>query len=702
MNINRPTAKRQFTFGKWGVFGTFETKNSLPIEYLQTSLSIEELEQLTLARDINPENRDFELMMQRDIDEGRVKSEIMKYLSPDSANSTNGEQLARPTFFPPLLVAVIPTRGEKILKYLPNATVAFGTIEGEQQNYLQRSWGRSLRVSYFESDVGELYKTDDGKDVVADIISPVKVDIRQSPELGDSEGVRLVVFDGQHRLSALLLLAEYKRAVTSKIRVPVCIVWSPNSTLEVEQSSPENFRPAHEVFRQLFVDVNKNAVAVGGHFSTLLADSDIGKISARIFCEQVLEHYGEVGLAAVEWNIRNPKDATQIRRPYSLTSIGVIEVALKKALSGKSNSGLLRYALDLVSVEADLYPKDVEYDYPNPIHYERFSPNQRMILEQQIRSLVVQKGILRLFFETEEYALARKLFDEVVGRHQKIVENQEPGFESSAAVLKHILDYKPFEEGSVEFEAKEKQFFREVAQKYDSGINPIIRYGVFQGAFINRWLYFIETLRSNDEFDLGTITTAFIGLANFALQRKRGLFDMDRPYMSYSVFKARNIRPTEGTRKALGYLITACLGDETVTDKFLIDLGVDDGELKAQLISIGLDAATHFAGHLRKERMLDFTANYAQDFSISQAEREDLAKSEKRKNDLKIAVRAGAATKSELEQATREFERQVETYVQTELNNALIDLKGYLNYKTEIIALSSLEEDESEEIPNGV
>jgi len=72
-----------YNFERIGSFGRFYSGKSFPIEYIMTSFRAAELSELTFARDIRPDKIDFELLMQRDIDEERVRIEMEPYLNPN-------------------------------------------------------------------------------------------------------------------------------------------------------------------------------------------------------------------------------------------------------------------------------------------------------------------------------------------------------------------------------------------------------------------------------------------------------------------------------------------------------------------------------------------------------------------------------------------------------------------------------------------
>jgi hypothetical protein len=86
---------REFNVEFVGNFGRFVSFGSYPVDYFLTSLSMKQAySYLHFARDIQMEDINFDLLMQRDIDEARVENEIMPYLKQDS-----GATSTRPLFF---------------------------------------------------------------------------------------------------------------------------------------------------------------------------------------------------------------------------------------------------------------------------------------------------------------------------------------------------------------------------------------------------------------------------------------------------------------------------------------------------------------------------------------------------------------------------------------------------------------------------
>jgi hypothetical protein len=652
---------------------------------------VSELGKLKLARSLRPHKLDFELLMQRDINVDRVDGEIVKYLVP-GAEKTESEIHSRPLFFPPLLVAVIPVLDQVMQEFMPNEVATPETIEGSEG--MRRSWGDVVNLNYFiaENDGDGIALTDSSGTQHKCQDAPVQIQLRQPLPNSGVVGVELVIFDGQHRYEALRKLADSN--LLHEMAIPICIVLSPNSTLAHKEAAGHATLPVPEVFRALFVDVNKNSVAVGGHFNTLLSDASVGSIACRIFCEAVLEAQTVTGLAVVEWNVAAKKDATQIKRPYSITSIGVIEQALTKSLSDKrEHVGLLRYVLDVDKVNDKLYPASSEGELPI-VEWDRFSPAQRGVLEGQIRDKLVKEGLLRLYFETDEFKKAVTSFREIVEKYRTAIAEKKPGFQDYEAVLDEVLEYNPIAEHHKALRAAVGIFEREVQEKFEASINPIIRYGIFQRAMIVAWLTVVTRLKSNTEFTFSSLTSGYISMLNWVLDRGRAIFsERNHPYMIHTVFRPTSqIKPTESAREALTTLILASLGNKAVAGAFVqAALSKADPGIESVLVEMGLDAATRFAGILRKERLAEFARSYQTDFNIPGDEREEISMLEKNMDDLRRKVRDKTANISDYKTARSAFENEIERRVGKEVTLGLSDLRTALGYESAVIEAGDIE-----------
>jgi len=140
-----------YNFERIGSFGRFYSGDSFPIEYIMTTFTVAELQELTFARDIRPDNIDFELLMQRDIDEERVRLEMEPYLNPSRENFTPYEIRSRSVFFPPLLAAIIPTKGKAMEAYYTDEKSDIALNNSNNKEHVTREWAGLFKLTYFSS-----------------------------------------------------------------------------------------------------------------------------------------------------------------------------------------------------------------------------------------------------------------------------------------------------------------------------------------------------------------------------------------------------------------------------------------------------------------------------------------------------------------------------------------------------------------------
>src|SRR5437879_946974 len=100
-----------------GTFGSFTTKGSRQMSYLGSRADMALLRLLKTPRQVLPRHiMPIRELVQRDIDDKRVREEIVKYLTPSL-----GELNAK--FFPPLVVAILvrksPNEGAGLIDKYP-------------------------------------------------------------------------------------------------------------------------------------------------------------------------------------------------------------------------------------------------------------------------------------------------------------------------------------------------------------------------------------------------------------------------------------------------------------------------------------------------------------------------------------------------------------------------------------------------------
>jgi hypothetical protein len=242
---------------------------------------------------------DFNQLLQRDLDDHRVATELIPYLIEGTT--------AGPAYFPPILVAALPFRGQEVIEDFPpienldhQKIDEFGdTLFAEQR------WGEAFRVQRMLDPEGKAP-------------SPLRF-----ARIGWNPGqCKLVVLDGQHRAMALLAVQRtltnswrgstgekfryfYERHVETligklggrekaatrlaRIEFPVNVLWFPTT------------RP-HIAARKLFVDVNKNARLPSEARLVLLSDTELLNIFTRSLLNRLRDEKPPFPLRAVEYD----------------------------------------------------------------------------------------------------------------------------------------------------------------------------------------------------------------------------------------------------------------------------------------------------------------------------------------------------------------------------------------------------------------
>lgn len=206
MEVNLIDDEKEYDIEKIGSYGKFSTKTSYPIEYILTSLRPDQLsEYLTFAKDVRPKEIDFDLLMQRDLDEDRVRNEIAPYLDPDTYTDPKNpdSSLPRALFFPPLLVAVAPVEGKSMGGYYDNEVCSFS----DNKKLAYRKWGDNLfKITYQVSNSATaplINSYDANGDSVNIKVKPGQVLFEGWRSKKSSPGIRLIVIDGQDRKSVV-------------------------------------------------------------------------------------------------------------------------------------------------------------------------------------------------------------------------------------------------------------------------------------------------------------------------------------------------------------------------------------------------------------------------------------------------------------------------------------------------------------------
>lgn len=675
-----------------GSFGRFKTGESFPIEYLMTTFSPTELyDQLVFARDIETAHLDFDLLMQRDIDEDRVREEMEPYL----CRTTRSAPERRDTvFFPPLLVAIVPVQNEKMLEFYSEE---HSDLDVGEKKLVVREWEPFFQLRYLPSKAPDATIVEiDGKHCK---INRNQAELLVRIAKGDDRGCRLVVIDGQHRLLALRRVYENNRAALKDLVVPVCIVFPPKATTAyANQMEPVRIPTVPQVFRSLFVDVNETMEKVGGHFTILLSDNTIPNIAARKFCDATLKTKGKPGLAAIEWNIRSRKDSYELNRPYSVTSVGIIARALEQIFKGERPR--LSFALNLAEVGDSLHPDGQdEEEYPRNVQWDTFSISQRPTISSQVEKYLVP-ALDRIFFGIEQYSLKFKSLTKQLDLIDSVASDLTPGSDDARIARKlqrHLLDYRPLTKSDDDVLKLKGKILKSIETESESRA-AIVDYALFQRALFDVWAIFLDECRALEDVSLSNATNALVLLVNLALKGNGQNFVFTEPYMQHSVFAGSRIKTREETRRTLTRLMLAHLGSPKIATSVAKELSVGSSssiaDLQEHLLELGLNSASLFAKSYSEERAKAFKRGYLVDLSIEKDRRDELAVAEKQFRQEWAEYQAGQRPREEV---SATFENIVREEVNKDVELAMHTLKMRIGLQVEVLLSESegLEADDS-------
>lgn len=330
-------AETQWDYTVTGTVGTFWSLSG-EIEYLQTNARLataansneEKLtRQLYPVREIlNFDDLDFDQLLQRDLDDHRVATQLIPYLFREVNQGLS--------FFPPVVAALLPFQNSQPKDGFPEEknTEIFNEQGAHWQGVESENVYRFARL---------VTKTGD--------TAPYPLG-RMSWNEG---GGRLVILDGQHRAMAMLAIsrtitgswkgqgekykyfyedrvwAEINRLSKklhqskedwldeniTKFEFPVCVLrFKPSSSI-VDQ---------HDSARNLFVDVNKNARKPSESRIILLSDNDLLNIFTRDTLNEIKESKSNFPIAAIEYDHPAKGDKKELPRPSRWSAILNIEM----------------------------------------------------------------------------------------------------------------------------------------------------------------------------------------------------------------------------------------------------------------------------------------------------------------------------------------------------------------------------------------
>lgn len=408
---------------KKGLVGTFKTKSEIAIKYIQTTFKAKELDLIKPLRSVfkAKDLDNFDLLMQRDLDDNRITTDLIPYLQRDDKLS----------FFPPLLVVVlnVQTDGNRktsqkkypklIETIIANPEDSSGTSKLKSQKYGNLFSVDTLFVNEKEEKWFTLFNF--------------------------NRDTTLLAIDGQHRLLALQAItnkltsqsdiekfSKFSTDASSyeELEIPVTILYVPDMHDGADEIEGE---PLTNIFRQVFVDVNKYAKTVSKMRNILLDENDLNAIFTRKICSEVLLNKYPIIINEIEWNKEHKVD--QLTEELSITSIVFIKNFLDSWLGDFDSDGsYLKQNLNLSSLMTSL--NEEEFSYEN-ITNSRYSYQQKNIILTHFENNYL-KGIINFI---QSLPLFRERNQIIKNIKSELDRKIETGNDANAVTLsKYLFD----------------------------------------------------------------------------------------------------------------------------------------------------------------------------------------------------------------------------------------------------------------------
>ncbi|MCS0391719.1 hypothetical protein ND980_05565 [Vibrio diabolicus] len=631
--------KDLFTLSRTGSFGRFTAAGSFPVDFVLTSFDTDDLEHLTFARQLTTDKLDFEMMMQRDIDEGRARKELAEYLYPSKKNIE--ELKSNVVFFPPILVAILDVRNNKVSPYYPD----YKEFE-DKDGFLNSQWGDCFKLKAFLTDEGQECNEYGGKYIQK---TPVELSLNMR-----KNGARLVVIDGQHRLFAIKEMLETDKAEALKnLHLPICIVYPPRS-VEGEDKVPS----VTEVFRHLFVDVNSTMEQVGGHFTILLKDNNLSSISIRKLCDSIVsEDLGQEYISAVEWNTKSKKESTNLTKKYSITSIGIIDKALSETIA--KSQKVLRHIFDV--------EEDIEWD--------NFDLSKKNEFETHVEEKLIPL-ISKMFFEINIFKDAFTLHSNKIDEIKRLT-NGENGSKYKV-VYNTIINSSPLPSNCDPLvEDIFQDFSNQVSSERKKSNCRLINYALFQRSIFYIWYVLLGKLKSY--YSAEQITDLTVDIINLALDEERDIFGLSRRYLQYSIWQDGNIKRGEKTRIQFSRLIFSILSSldirQILADRNLEHEDIED--IEDCLKELSEKSIMDYFSDYKEQRIKSFRVEYPRYIHLNDEEIEELTNAQREQDKLIEKIKMNKIDKSQMRYP---FDELVNEYITDELEITQSEMKQVIRF----------------------
>jgi len=623
-----------------GVFGSFKTSDSYELNYLQTTLRINDLQKIETASDaFDFQNISFEELIQRDIDYERVDDDLIsKYLE-------KGKN--RVLFFPPILVSLMAVADGKIIDSYTDIKTNI------MPNELVRTWDADkfqLSLALSSEPTGFTTKYEGKTYNYYHYASTIKY---------NSERVKLVVIDGQHRFVALReLIHRGKSELIEGIQIPVCIFFTPDA---LEENG--NIESIKKDLRELFVTINTTAKEVSGHFIVLLDDNSLASYTVRDLSDKWKE--ADDKLFLLEWNTREKKRSSQRQKRYSVTTVSILNDCLRDHLY---SGGLTEIILNLPEVQKEL-EADESWPVYGDINEDTFHPGQINVIKRQIAKHVTP-SLDVLFTQPRPYKLMKDKFDRALDSLDRMIESSTPGIRQFKN--DYLFKFRKVRESDQDKVIDASRDFENQFSISDE--DEIYFLNVFQQGLIRAWLSICEQLirpfGQKPEILARSLVCAldklcFLGSSDF--------FNNSNPHLQLTIYNGQRVLVNAPSKSQWKNLILSSFCNKKVLEEFLGSLKKESGLEDEKIYEV--------------EEIIDVTAKKSLSCFVDYLNKkihEDIEKNWKFKDyDKQILTYLVQRENSKDAKFEEEFDEKIKSLVDEKLEVVKLSLSNKLGIKLE-------------------
>jgi DGQHR domain-containing protein len=315
------------------------------------------------------EQVNFDEMIQREIDVRRVNNEIVsQYLENDKNTAL---------FFPPLIVSIVAFDEDNnpIHKY-----ESFKEKKEKKGSFdvFYKTWDRFFQLEIpMVSEGFDFYSSEE--------LGVIKIYKHAACLNYNSDYVKFVVIDGQHRFKAL---KEYWRRHPDQnkfLNIPVCICFSPKA---IESNGTEDIL---DTLRNMFVTINNTGKKVSGHYIDLLNDNSLASQTVRALANKwkgESKNPLQSKLQFIEWNQRSDSKARRVNRPHSISTVSMLCESLRTSFFAKDKNE--NFIFNIMGLREKRHELEAFGDSIHTISESEFSHKQKDILYEIIKERLVE------------------------------------------------------------------------------------------------------------------------------------------------------------------------------------------------------------------------------------------------------------------------------------------------------------------------